>query len=905
MRVRSLHSISAGFVCNRYRYHEMQTKSSRPDKPEPACQPSTPAMLPEPPDESSSRLRAQNRILSRLAEGCTIPELISDVCEYVKVFVPSWDVAVHLVEPTTGRLTNGMSKTLGRAVLRAMEKIPLQDAWPVGAAFVSESSWHRSPAESPWCARYEELEAEHRIQCCWAVPARSPKGVTVAIVSAFCRRDRTNISRDGSPGTALDIASSLLGMGVERIRTLDRLLLAKSSIDKSREPTLCMRSDASLIYVNDAACSAFGYSRDELLRMHVWELDANVSREDYRRLWEVTERRGRLTLRTDVRLRSGARVPVEIGISHVKIQNEGFQCAVIHNISALRDTEKRLRDCEERYALAAKGANDGLWSWDLETDELYLSPRWCALVGLEAVELRASPDHWWERIHPDDVARVRRELEFYLSGDSDTFEIEHRLVHSDGRYLWVLTRGEAVRSDEGRPTRVAGSLTDITKQKLAEQRLRHDALHDDLTELPNRSMFMDHLERTLTRARCSEERFQFAVLFLDFDRFKRINDSLGHLVGDQLLVAIARRLGSCVRPADTLARLGGDEFAILLEPVAGVTEATGVAERIHRSLREPFKVSGLEVFITASIGIAIGSRSYERPEDVLRDADTAMYRAKAAGKARHEVFDEAMHARAMEQLKLEAELRLAVKRNEFCLLYQPIVAIESGRTVGLEAFARWQHPARGLLSPASFLAVAEESGLIVDIGWWIFHEACRQMKHWHERFSSARDLAIHVNLSGKELFQPDLPERIESILRETGLAPMHLVLDVPENVIMHKAESSVTILGQLKSLGLRIHLDDFGTGYSSLGYLHRFQIDALKIDRSFVRHLRSGGENRKTVRAIVSIAESLGMDVIAEGVESKAQLAELRKLDCRSAQGSLFEEPRPAAGIQEILARAD
>lgn len=883
----------------------MQAKPTHSEQASSATsQPSAPTAA-EPSLEGSTLLAAQNRILSRLAEGCTIPELLSDVSEYAKAFAPSWDIAIHLVDPSTGCLTSGMSKTLGRAVLRAMESIPLADAWPVGNAFATETPWRRSPVESDWCTAYMELEAEHRVQCCWAVPARSPRGSTVAVVSAFCRLGGGNIGRDGSPETVLDVASSLLGMGIERIRTVDRLLLAKSSIDTSREPTLCVRSDASLIYVNEAACRAFGYSRDELLKMHVWELDVNVSREDYRRLWEVTERRGRVTLRTEVRLRQGGSVPVEIGISHVRIQNEGFQCAVVRNISALRETEKRLQDCEERYALAARGANDGLWSWDLGKDELYLSPRWCALVGLPAEELRTSPDEWWQRIHPDDVDDVREALETYLNGDSETFELEHRLMHSDGRCLWVLTRGESIRTEEGRPTRVAGSLTDITKQRLAEERLRHDALHDDLTGLPNRSMFMDHLARTLKRARRSSKEFHFAMLFLDFDRFKRINDSLGHLVGDQLLVAIARRLGSCVRPADTLARLGGDEFAILLEPIAGVTKATGVAERIHQALREPFRVSGLELFITASIGIAIGSKSYERPEDVLRDADTAMYRAKAAGKARHEVFDEAMHARAIEQLRLEAELRLAVKRKEFCLLYQPVVAIESRRRIGLEALARWEHPTRGLLTPASFLPVAEESGLIVDIGWWIFHEACQQMKSWQEQFEAARRLPIHVNLSGKELFQPEFPERIEAILNETGLAPVHLVLDIPENVIMHKAESSVTILQQLKSLGLRIHLDDFGTGYSSLGYLHRFQIDTLKIDRSFVRNLRSDGENRKTVRAIVSIAESLGMDVIAEGVENEEQLAELRTLRCSSAQGSLFERPLPKSAIEEILARGE
>ncbi len=860
-------------------------------------------------ERQGSLLSSQNQILSKIATGCTIPELMSDVADYVKTFAPTWDTAVHLVDPSTGRLTRGISKSLGRAVIQEMERIPLSEEWPVGTAFATGNRWRRSEAESERNESYLELEKKHDVQCFWVAPARSSKGATVAVVTAFrrtgCTARTARTEFEESLETVLDVASSILGMGVERIRTVERLLLAKSSIDKSREPTLCVRSDASFIYVNDAACEAFGYARDELLAMHVWELDANVSEEDFQRIWELTARRDALVLRTEVRLRDGGATPVEIAISHIKIQNEGFQCAVIHNISALRETEKRLHDCEERYALAAKGANDGLWSWDLDRDAMHLSPRWCALVGLEPEERHASPEEWWRRIHPDDVERVRAELDAHLSGKSETFEIEHRMVHNQGRYLWVLTRGEAVRDVHGAPARIAGSLTDITKQKLAEERLRHDALHDDLTGLPNRSMFMDHFGRVLERARRSEQTFQFAVLFLDFDRFKRINDSLGHLVGDQLLIAIARRLGSCVRPSDTVARLGGDEFAVLLERVAGVTGATRLAERVHQALREPFRVSGLEVFITASIGIAVASRTYERPEDILRDADTAMYRAKAAGKARHEVFDEAMHARAIEQLKLEVELGLAVKRKEFCLRYQPVVSLEDGRPVGVEAFARWQHPNRGLLAPVSFLSVAEESGLIVDIGWWIFREACTQMKAWQDRFQSARSLAIHVNLSGKELFQPELPERIEAVLAETGLKPEHLVLDIPENVIMHKAESSVTILGQLKSLALRIHLDDFGTGYSSLGYLHRFQIDTLKIDHSFIRHLRSGGENWKTVRAIVSLAKNLGMDVIAEGVESEEQFEQLRKLRCKSAQGSFFEEPLTDDEMARFLSRPD
>ncbi|MGH9337157.1 MAG: putative bifunctional diguanylate cyclase/phosphodiesterase, partial [Vicinamibacteria bacterium] len=364
---------------------------------------------------------------------------------------------------------------------------------------------------------------------------------------------------------------------------------------------------------------------------------------------------------------------------------------------------------ENRYALAARGAKDGLWEWNLDTDELLVSPRWSALVGLPERELAASSGEWIDRVHADDVARVRQEIRVAVEGESSLFESEHRLSHQDGRHLWVLARGEVMRGEGGAPTRLAGSLTDITQQKLAEERLRHDAAHDGLTALPNRSTFMEHLRRLLERSRRSRRDVQFAVLFLDFDRFKRINDSLGHLSGDQLLAAISRRLRECVRPGDTVARLGGDEFGILLERLGEVTEATRVAERIHQFLREPFDIQGLEVFITTSIGIAVGGRAYQSPDDVLRDADIAMYRAKASGKARHEVFDSAMQAHALEQLQLETELRRAMVRDEFRLVYQPVVSLGDREILGFEALARWKHPTRGLLPPAAFLQAAEET----------------------------------------------------------------------------------------------------------------------------------------------------------------------------------------------------
>jgi diguanylate cyclase (GGDEF)-like protein len=483
----------------------------------------------------------------------------------------------------------------------------------------------------------------------------------------------------------------------------------------------------------------------------------------------------------------------------------------------------------------------------------------------------------------------------------------------DGRVVAMLSVfrragvGSAGVHDPALQTMASLAALGVTRARALEQlrdceeRVRRDLWRDDLTGLPNRATLMQHLRRMLARSRRSARELHFGVLFLDFDHFKRVNDSLGHMAGDQLLAAIATRLTDCIRPGDIVARLGGDEFAILLERVREITEATRVAERVRQVLREPFQIHGIEVVTTTSIGIALGSRAYERPEDILRDADIAMYRAKAAGKARYEVFDAAMHAHAVEQLELEADLHRALERGELRLFYQPVVSLRDRRLRGLEVLTRWSHPTRGLLTPASFFPAAEESGLIVEIGWWGFQEACRHMTRWLSSHPSRLPLTMHVNLSDRQLFEPDLTGMIERALAEAGLEPTCLVLDVSENVIMQKAESSVAILAQLKSLGLQIHLDDFGTGYSSLGYLHRFEIDALKIDRSFIRHLRAGGDNWTAVRTIVGLAESLAMEVIAEGVETEEQLDELLALGCRFGQGSLFHEPLSPECVEDLL----
>lgn len=429
-------------------------------------------------------------------------------------------------------------------------------------------------------------------------------------------------------------------------------------------------------------------------------------------------------------------------------------------------------------------------------------------------------------------------------------------------------------------------------QQLQESKdhFRHAAFHDALTNLPNRTLLTENLKFVIERAK-NQEDYQFAVLFLDLDRFKNVNDSLGHTIGDQLLIAMARRLESCIREADIVARLGGDEFAILLDGIHNGTEATTMARRIQEKLASPFNLSGHEVFTSTSIGIALSSTGYDHPENMLRDADTAMYRAKAQGKACYEVFDKGMHTHAVYLLQMENDLRRALDREEFRVYYQPIVSLENGNLAGFEALIRWQHPERGFVNPSDFIPLAEDTGLIVPIGLWILRKACQQLCQWQWQSPANRNLFMSVNLSSKQVSQPDLVAQIRDVLAETNVDAKHLKLELTESAVMQNADMAARLLKRLKALGVHLSIDDFGTGYSSLGYLHKFPVNTLKIDRSFIGRIGEDAENIEIVRTIVSLAENMGMDVVAEGVETLSQLTQLRKLNCQYGQGYLFSRP--------------
>lgn len=523
------------------------------------------------------------------------------------------------------------------------------------------------------------------------------------------------------------------------------------------------------------------------------------------------------------------------------------------------------------------------------------------MLDYEESEIGNTLDEWFGRLHPGDAERIKMEILNHLAELSLQFESEYRILCKGRTYRWMLSRGVIVRDASGKAYRIVGTQTDITYRKFTEEQLLHDASHDALTGLPNRVLFMERLSHAISLAK-RRRNYSFAVLFFDLDRFKLINDSLGHLVGDQLLIAIARRLEKYLRVGDTVARLGGDEFTILLEDIRDGNVVTTIVNRLQEELTRPFNLNGHEVFTSTSIGIALSTIGYDRPEDLLRDADIAMYRAKASGKARYEVFDTTMHTRAVALLQLETDLRRGLEREEFQLHYQPIVSLQTDEITGFEALIRWQHPQRGLVSPAEFIPFAEETGLIVPIGWWVFREACHQMRIWQLQFPEYSSLVMSINLSAKQFAQPDLLEQINQILQETNLEPSSLKLEITESVVMENAEAATAMLLQLRALGIRLSIDDFGTGYSSLAYLYRFPTHTLKIDRSFINKIDSDSEQLEIVRTIVTLASNLGMDVIAEGVETVKQLAQLKTLNCECGQGYFFSKPVDSQTATALLA---
>jgi len=720
---------------------------------------------------------------------------------------------------------------------------------------------------------------------------------------AFTRRVGTGDLLERSP---IDQADEIADVAVAFNHMLDRLgrtTVSRDYVDNifhsMVECLVVVGMDGRIRTVNEATLSLLGYAEADLVGRHVSIIEGKEQ--------DVAPMRAISTVERSWRTRDGRSIPVlyssaalrATGFGGGDYAEAGFVW-LAQNITEQKRVREELIAARERYALAVAGANDGIWDWNVLNGDVYYSPRWQSMLGYEESELSGRFGSWLGLMHPEDRPRVERELEAHCIGASSMFESEHRMRHCDGTYRWMLSRGLAVRGLEGAATRMAGSQTDITQNKTA----------DPLTALPNRVLFTERLERAFeSRRRNSDHRF--TVMFLDLDRFKMINDSLGHLAGDQVLIGISQRLKEAVSAEAgsaefTVARISGDEFAVLVEDVLGessIAAASRTGARLISDMERPFLIGGREVFTSVSIGVAPDTGEYENPGEILRDADTAMYRAKALGRSRCEIFDAEMRAQAVMRLELDTDLRKAVERNEFEVYYQPMFSIPGEKLEGFEALVRWPHPERGLILPTEFIPIAEENGLIVPIGTMVLREACRQMREWQIQYPAQSAVTLSVNISSRQFVEPGLPGLVGSILAETGLSPKTLFLEVTETVLVGDAENAIETLNELKKLGVGLKIDDFGTGYSSLSYLHRFPFDTIKIDRSFIANLESV-EGTTIVKAIIALANNLGMEVIAEGAETSTQMNILEGLGCTHGQGYYFSRPVPNSVAEVLMATA-
>jgi diguanylate cyclase (GGDEF)-like protein/PAS domain S-box-containing protein len=670
----------------------------------------------------------------------------------------------------------------------------------------------------------------------------------------------------------------------------------RNLFQNANDAILVFEPDTEIVIdVNDKACEMYGYKRDEFIGKSIKEMSADVARGELQlrqlRILGTNQSFETVQYRSD-----GTPLDIFINSSIIKYGGKKVVLSINRDVTEQKKTQIELEKSQERYRQLFDSNPHPTWVYDTETLKiLAVNEKAIAHYGYSREEFfnLSSRDLRPEEDVPDFLEEVERSRVFFTH---ITRVSRHKI--KDGAIIDVEVDSEPIVFN-GRHARLVLA-TDITVRKRAEEQLRHNALHDGLTGLPNRSLFLEHLRQTIELS-AKRKRNPFAVLFLDLDHFKVINDSLGHLEGDNLLRLFAQRLRDCLRPGDVVARLGGDEFTILLNELADFGDVMQIVERIQAELKFPFDLNGSEVFTTASIGIALGNQNYTRPDDMLRDADIAMYRAKEAGKARHYIFHPAMHEQAHSRLRLEIELRRALTDKEFCLYFQPIVKMETGEITGFESLSRWQHPVRGLVGPREFISIAEETGMIIPLGEWGLRESCRRLREWQDEYPEAAQLSMSVNLSPKQFNQKDLVERVIDILNETKIEPGCLRLEITESLLMEDSETTIEKMNRLSAAGIKLAIDDFGTGYSSLSYLHRLPVDYLKIDRSFVSQMQANKQNREIVKTIVLLSKNLNLEVVAEGIETAEQAEYLKGLGCNYGQGYLFSRPVDAEKARRLL----
>lgn len=570
----------------------------------------------------------------------------------------------------------------------------------------------------------------------------------------------------------------------------------------------------------------------------------------------------------------------------------------------LKKRAKDLKESEERYVLAALGANDGLWDWNILTDECFYSKRWKEIIGFTDEEDNhikfTNLDSWFQRIHPSQRRIIKNALFDHIDGKTTRFEAEYQIKTKTGDYCWVRSRGIASRDENGKAIRIAGSQSDISQRKQYEEQLFDAAFHDKLTGLPNRALFMERLIQTMQPFKRKDYKKLTAVLFLDLDRFKIVNDSLGHDAGDQLLLSVARRLEMNLRPSDTICRLGGDEFTIVLSEVESTEHAQQIADRLIEEISKPYFIYSQQIFISSSIGIVVLD-SYEEPETIMRNADLAMYQAKHNGKNRAEQFNKKQYDLIHNTLQIETDLRIALKNKEFIFFYQPIIEVKTGQVGSLEALMRWKHPEKGMISPAKFIPIAEETGIILQISEQMMEALCKQLVFWGSAFGTTWIPPVALNLSAKQLHDEAHLKKMIEIFEDSHLRKGSITFEITESVVIDKTQMIITHLNMLKEHGFKLSVDDFGTGYSSLTYLTELPFSRIKVDQSFVKDVLSNEKKKSIVRCIINLAKELDMDTVAEGVETIEMLTCLHKLGCDYAQGYLFSKPKSSLEILEFL----